>query len=193
MSNGGFKLQANYKSSDWADVYTISIWDELNQYIDDDERLVWPEMYLENRHLYDSIRRVVYIVKQRNVPNARAEWVKELDLPHILKNYDVDVVAKQLIVRLRLPWNKVKKEWLCDQEEFESNREYYDVLDIFLKVRRKDNPDEMPTFGDLEFERNRDDYDIVDVRYLVSLKFSAETKARLLGIDPDDVHTYMEK
>lgn len=174
-------------------MYELSMWAELNSHLDDDERLVWPEMYLENRHLYDGVRDVVYLIKQRNHPEARLQWVSELGLPKALKNYDFDLLAKQLIVRLRLPWNKVKREWLCSQEELDSNRKYYDVLDIFLKVRRKDNPEETPMFDSLEFETHREAYEIVEVRYLVSLKFTAETKSRLLGIDPDSISTYMQQ
>ena len=172
---------------------TPSMWDELNSYLDTDERLVWPDMYLENRNIYDGVRDVVYLIKQRNHPEARLQWVTELALPKALKDGDFDMLAKQLIVRIRLPWNKVKHEWLCDQEELDSNREYYDILDIFLKVRRKDNPEEAPMFDMLEFERNRDLYEIVEARYLVTLKFSAETQGRLLGIDPDSITTYMQQ
>lgn len=174
-------------------MYQLSMWAELDSYLDDDERAIWPEMYLENRHLYDGVRDVVYLIKQRNHPEARLQWVSELALPKALKNHDVDMLAKQVIVRLRLPWNKVKNEWLCDQEELDSNREYYDVLDIFLKVRRKDNPEEVPMFNVLEFETNREAYEIVEARYLVGLKFTAETKSRLLGIDPDSISTYMQQ
>jgi hypothetical protein len=169
------------------------MWNELNSYLDDDERLVYPDMYLKNRHLYDKIREVVYLIKQRDHPEARLQWVSELALPKALKEYDVDMLAKQLIVRLRLPWNKVRREWLCSQKELDANREHYQVLDIFLRVRRKDNSEERPMFDLLEFETNRDNYDIVEVQYLVGLKLTAETKARLLGIDPDSISTYMQQ
>ena len=170
-----------------------STWDELNSYVDDDERLVFPDTYLENRDLYHDIREIVYLIKDRNHPDARLEWVNERALPKVLKENNVDVLAKQLIVRLRLPWHKMRDEWLCTQNELDDNREYYEVLDIFLKVRRKDNPDEIPMFNVLEFEANRDSYDVVEVRYLVGWKFTAEKEARLLGIDPDSIHTYMQQ
>ncbi len=53
----------------------ISMWEELNWYLDRDERLVSPETYLNNRQLYDDIRNVVYIVRDRKYPEAGLEWV----------------------------------------------------------------------------------------------------------------------
>lgn len=171
----------------------ISMWTELNWYLDDDERLVSPEIYLANRQLYDEIRNVVYIVRDRQYPESGLEWVKESALGRVMKNHDVDLLSKQLIVSLRLPWNSKRIEWLCTQKELDENREYYEILDTFLRVRRKDNPKEVPLFDVLEFETNRDNYEVVEVRYLVGMKLNAETKARLLGIDPDSIHTYMQQ
>ena len=171
----------------------ISMWNELNGYLDDDERLVFPDMYIKNRHLYDKIQNVVYLIKQREHPEARLQWVSELALPRALRNGDFDMLAQQLIVRLRYPWNEIRSEWLCSQKELDANREYYEVLDIFLRVQRKDNPEEVPLFNVLEFETNRDDYEVVEARYLVTLKLAAETQARLLGIDPDGISTYMQQ
>ncbi len=167
--------------------------DELNKSLNDDERLVFPEMYLENRQLYDDVRDVVYLIKERNHPESPLDWASESTLGGALKNYDIDLLAKLLIVRLRLPWNKIRNEWLISQKELNENREYYEVLDIFLKVRRKDNPNEVPLFDVLEFETNRDNYEIVEAQYLVVLKHTAETQARLLGIDPDSINTYMQQ
>ena len=170
-----------------------SMWEELNWYLDGDQRLVSPEMYLANRGLYDDILNVVYIVRDRQHPEAGLEWVKESRLGYLMKNHDVDLLAKQLIVNLRLPWTGARTEWLCSQEELNENREYYDILDTFLRVRRKDNPKEVPLFDVLEFEENRDKYEVMEVRYLVGMKLSVDTKARLLGIDPDSISTYMQQ
>lgn len=171
----------------------ISMWEELNWYLDHDERLVSPETYLNNRQLYDDIRNVVYIVRDRKYPEAGLEWVKESHLGKLMKNQDVDLLSKQLIVSLRLPWKRLPVEWLVSQDELDENREFYEILDTFLRVRRKDNPKEIPMFDVLEFEANRDNYEVVEVRYLVGLRFSAEGQARLLGIDPDSISTYMQQ
>lgn len=171
-----------------------SMWAELQGYLDDDERLVWPDMYLKNRRLYDSIRDVVYLVKERDHPGAHLQWVSELGLPRLLKyGSDVDIMAKLLIVRLLLPWRDLKDEWLISQEELDNNREYYDIVDIFLRVRRKDNPKITPLFDVLEFEKHRDQFEVVEAKYLVALKMRPEERARLLGIDPDSIHTYMSE
>jgi hypothetical protein len=176
----------------------LNLWDELHSYLDDDERIVFPEMYLENREIYDSIRDVVYLVKGRNgEPSADnrfpLDWVPEHYLPRLLKEQDVDILSKHLIVRLRLPWEKVSHEWLISQEELDENREYYDIIDIFLRVKHKDMDSTTFVFDRLEFEQNRDNYEIIDAKYLVSLKLTKETRARLLGIDPDSIHTYMSE
>ncbi len=170
-----------------------SMWEELNWYLDSDERLVSPEMYLENRQLYDNIRNVVYIVRDRQHPDPGLEWVKESHLGKLMKDQDVDLLTKVLIVRLRLPWKRLPSEWLISQEELNAGREYYDILGTFLKVRRKDNPKEVPLFDVLEFETNRDKYEVMEVQYLVTLKLTAEAQARLLGIDPNTFSTYMQQ
>lgn len=171
----------------------ISMWEELNWYLDGDQRLVSPEMYLNNRHLYDDILNIVYIVRTRNSPDSDLDWVKESQLGYLMKNQDVDLLSKQLIVSLRLPWKRMPSEWLVSQEELDENREYLDVLDTFLRVRRKDNPKEVPLFDLLEFEENRDKYEVVEVRYLVGTKLTKRDKACLLGIDPDSISTYMQE
>lgn len=168
------------------------MWDELHSYIDDDERLVWPEVYLANPKLYDDVRDVVYLVKDKS-PGSRLEWVSELALPNALKDEDLEILGKQLIVRLRLPWEQVRREWMIDREELEANRDIYDVIDVYISIRRKDGYQQYPFFDKLEFEANRDEYEVVDIRYLVSLKMSKEAKARLLGIEPERVHTWMSE
>jgi hypothetical protein len=168
------------------------MWDELNSYIDDDERLVWPEVYLENPKLYESVRDVVYLVRG-NHPEDRLDWVSEMALPNVLKNDDVKILGKQLIVRLRLPWHQVRREWLITQKELDANRDIYDIIDVYLKVRRKDGYPQFPFFDKLAFEANRNDYEFLEARYLVTWKMSKLQEARLLGIDPDNVHTYMSE
>ena len=170
-----------------------NMWNDLHSYLDDDERLVWPDMYLKNRHLYDDVRGVVYLIRDRKFPDSGLEWVSEWGLGRALKNDDIDLLAKQLVVRLRLPWNKVQQEWLISQEELNEDREYYEVLDTFLRVRHKDSTKEIPLFDTLDFETHRDDYEVMEVRYLVGRRYNKATQARLLGIDPDSITTYMQQ
>lgn len=169
------------------------MWDKLNGYLDDDERLVYPYMYLENRHLYDDVRGVVYLIRQRDHPEACLDWVSEAGLGRALKDDDCDLLEKQLVVTLRLPWSQVRHEWLISQEELDDDREHLEVLDTFLRVRHKDSPEEIPLLNVLEFEAHRDDYEIVEIRYLVGWRFTVDRKARLLGIDPDHISTYMQQ
>ena len=170
------------------------VWNDLTENLDEDERLVFPEMYISNRQLYDSIRDVVYVVRDRDDPEGGYCWVKESSLGRILKNLDVDLLGKMLIVRLRLPWvDLIPTDWLISQEELDEHREYYDVLDVFLRVKHKEVDSIMTVFDKIEFEQNRNNYEVIEAQYLVSLKLSKETKAQLLGIDPNTIHTYMSE
>lgn len=167
------------------------MWTELNWYLDTDERLVYPEAYLENRHLYSGIRSVVYLVRDRKFPDSGIEWVSESRLGDVMLNQDVDLLAKQLIVRIRLPWHKVPNEWLISQEELTNYPDDYDVIDTLVTVRR-DDLREIPVFDVFDFETNRDDYEVVKVEYLVSPKLSTAGRSALLGVDPDSIQTYMQ-
>jgi hypothetical protein len=171
-----------------------NLWEKLQAELDEDERIVYPEMYIKNPKLYDKIVGIAYLVKERNNPEAELTWVWERTLERVLKSEDIEVVAKQLIVRIRLPWNQVNFEWTVSQAELEEHIDDYDVIDVFLKIRRKDSPDDVQFVTDpLEFESNRDQYDIVEVRYLVCWKPSPKTKGRLVGINPDNIHTVIAK
>lgn len=179
-------------------------WSEMMASLDDDERLVWPRMYFQNRHLYDAIRGVAYIVKDLNHSDAGLDWVWANHLDKLLRQKDVLVLAKQFVVRLRLPWNELKYEWLISQKELHGHREDYQVIDVFLRVRVKDNHTEVVLIDPLEFEINRDKYDVLEVRYLVAWKFgmnpdekpywNSECHTRaLLDINPDSFTTWMQQ
>lgn len=169
-----------------------NVWERLHYHLDGDERLVFPEMYLENRNVYDGIKGVVYLVRDRKGPED-IEWISESQIGKVLKNYDVDLIGKLLVVTVRLPWSEGKFEWTVSQKELNENREWYDVLDIYLTVKHKDMDTNTFVFDKVEFESNRDNYEVIDVRYLVALKLNREEKARLLGIDPDSIHTYISE
>lgn len=169
---------------------TKSLWDTLTAELDEDERIVYPEMYIKNPKLYDKINGIAYLVKERNNPKAQLTWVWENTLERISKSEDVEVIAKQLVVRIRLPWNEVNFEWTVSQAELDENRDEYTVIDVFLKVRDKEHPNDVRVVvNTLDFESNRDKYEVVEIRYLVCWKPSPGTEQRLLGINPKSIHT----
>ena len=55
-----------------------NIWSQITEHLNDDERLVWPRMYFENRQLYDQVKGVVYIVRYVNETTGEIyfDWVK---------------------------------------------------------------------------------------------------------------------
>lgn len=169
------------------------VWSTLTAGLDEDERLIWPQMYLRNRRLYDDIRGVAYLIKDIGHPEGSLDWVWADRLDKFLERDDVMILSKLLVVRLRLPWNEVKYEWMISQEELNQYRKYFKVVDVFLRIREKSRPDTVVLADPLEFEMNRDKYEVIEIRYLVAPKRPPETEERFLGIDPDSFSTYMQQ
>ena len=161
--------------------------------LDSDERLIFPHLYLDNKRMYDQISGVAYLIKEDH-PDAELDWVWESGLERLRNNgCGINVLAKVLIVRIRLPWNSVRYEWLCSQQELDDSREDFCVIDIFIKARDKENPSKVILADPLEFEKNRDRFEVVEVRYLVAWKDTRRYSRQLLTIDPERIHTYMQQ
>ncbi|MCK5602214.1 hypothetical protein KAR91_10105 [Candidatus Pacearchaeota archaeon] len=173
-----------------------NIWAQVTEHLDDDERLVWPRMYFENRKLYDQVRAVVYIIRYAHPTTGEIyyDWVK----PDSSKLDDGDeIIARVLLVRLALPWNTAHFMDTITQEELEEFRGEYDVLDVFVRVVDKTTGTPFTFVSLLKFQANRDLYEVVETRFLVSLKYSNEAIKEYMGylpvIAPHRVHTWMEK
>lgn len=168
-------------------------WNRLTDYLEDDERLVYPKMYLENRKMYDKICGVVYLIKSRSNMTDGIDWVWENKLHEIINDPDIMILAKQLVVRIRLPWNEVNFEWTIGQEELNARHQDYEVIDVFLRVQDKLTRKEIVMIDPLEMDINPDKYEILEIRYLVAWKLSPESENRILGIDPDSIHTMIQQ
>lgn len=174
-------------------------WAKLAKTLDDDERLIYPDMYLENQHLYDKISGIGYLIKDLSNPDEGLDWVSSRRLNKLLRTRpNVAVITKLLIVRLRLPWNDVNTEWLIGKKELEENRGEYEVLDKYLRVRpigSKEKPTWLRQEDKTHFEENPDDYEVVEIRYSVRYRWSeAELdELREAGplVDKENVHTYL--
>lgn len=170
------------------------LWETLLVGLDDDERVVFPQMYRDNLDLYDRFRGIAYLVRSNTDPDAGLDWVWAGSLETIQKRLDLTVLSKVYIVGLRLPWNEVEGEWLCTQDELDSHRTEYRVLDVYLKVRKKGDPTIIPLIDPLEFEENRDEYEVIEALYRVCWCFlPSEVKERFVEIPGDRFHTFLSK
>lgn len=164
------------------------VWSDISRTLDDDERMIWPDMYEENRLLYDKICDAVYLIRVTKNLNSTIDWVREHNINKVLSDRDnkVEVLARLLIVRLRLPWNRLEREWTISKEELYSHREDFDVIDVMLKVRKKEYPEKVLLVDPIDFEMNRDKYVILEARYLVSWRGDRRKQVeKYLGIDPE--------
>jgi hypothetical protein len=175
-------------------------WHKLNSTIDDDLRLIYPDMYLENAKLFDKIMAVGYLIHDLSHPESGLDWVVESKLNKILlENPNIAVISKLLVVRLRLPWNEVDTEWLVSEVEFNEHRDEYEVLEVFLKIRRKNTNEKAKWLKSEErqyFDEHRDEFIIVEKRYSVRWKWSEEEIANLLDeslVNKENVHEYISK
>lgn len=173
---------------------TRNIWTQVTEHLEEDERLVWPRMYFENRQLYDQVRSVVYIIRYVHPSTGEVyfDWVK----PAAHRPQD-DVIARVLLVRLALPWNVSHFMDTITREELEEFRDSYDVLDVFVRVKDKTTGTPFTFVSLLKFQANRELYEVIETRFLVSLKYSNEAIKDFMGylpiIAPHRVHTWMEQ
>jgi hypothetical protein len=164
-----------------------TVWSKIAATLEDDERMIWPDMYFENRKMYDMICGTVYLVRDKH---GEIDWIQEGHVDEYLREHD-RILAEMLIVRLRLPWNKLHYEWLIDQEELFSHHEDFEVIEVFLRVREKETGYQYVMVDPLEYEMYPDKYDVLETRYLVAWRYDEGLKKCSYGrgIDPDSVTT----
>ena len=154
------------------------LWDKLVVGLDEDERIVFPQMYLDHKNLYDKICGIGYLI---GTPNG-LDWVWQNGLDRVQENSDCEVLRKVFIVRLRLPWNQTRDEWLIDQDELNAHREEYELLEVYIRAAPKNDPTDIKTLAPLEFEMDRDAYIVLEAKYYVCWKQEPEDIKRLLNI-----------
>lgn len=173
------------------------LWTRLTAGLEADERIVSPKDYIENQDLYAGIKGVGFIVRyiSEDQTYGTIDWVFQSALDRIVANNKgtIEIVEKQLLVTLRLPWTGLESEWLITQEELDAHREEYKVLEIYLKLRSKDDPSKVVHSSAVEYDSNWDKYDVIEARYLVCWKFTPETESRLLGIDESSFTRFLEQ
>lgn len=178
-----------------------SAWDRFNLGLDDDQRIIYPEMYKKNRSLYADVCGVVYLVRSRSYPDHGVMWVNSNSLDRLLdrdRDYeDVEILDRLLLVRLRLPWTRSRFEWSMSQSELDDFRDDVEITEIYLKVRRKSDGVVKTIVNKLDFERNRDQYEVLEKRYIIIWKPTPsepfDKRVESLGIDPDSVHKWLSQ
>lgn len=132
--------------------------------LDDDQRILFPEHYTQD--VYDKICGVAYLVRGRH-ENSPLDWVWETGLQRLVSAGEVEILKKVYIVRIRLPWNEVPHEWMLSKEEFLSQYEDLEVLDMFFLVSCADGTKKMAKYADILEDPS---LKILEQKYLVTWK-----------------------
>lgn len=165
-----------------------SLWNRTQKSLDEDQRMVFPEMFYENRGLYGDIRDVVHLVKYED---GTVTWIRDCYIGSA--RYDAygpyTILAKLFIVDIRLPWTVVHGEHIIDSSQFNNYRDRYQILDVLLRVKNKRGM--IITVGPTEWELHRDAYELIDIRYLVTERNPPVNPKPPLNIDKEKVNTYI--
>ena len=154
--------------------------------LDPDERLIMPEDYRANWMMYDQVCGTGWLIKDENAADPEdIDFAWDSDLRRMDKNgHDmskVTVLDKVMVVRVRLPWNLVDTEWLISDDEMAEFEEDLEILEVYIRARRKDRPGSKPTLmrspkARRAYEAAPGDYDVIETRYLVTFKMSPESR-----------------
>lgn len=179
--------------------------ERLSMCLDDDMRLIFPEMYVRNQKLYDKICDIGYLIQDVSNPNKELDWVSGYQLDRVLHNNpSIIVISKMLIVSLRLPWHEINTEWLCTEEQLkeQGNPNDYEILETYVRAKRKDENEIRWIFPPEKqyFDEHRDEYEVVEVKYCVRWSWTEEDIKELLDNpyetkaivrDKNNIHTYI--
>ena len=167
-----------------------NLYEWMTGLLEPDERLMLPEDYVNNWTMYDQVCGSGYFITDDNAANPeQIDFAWEGDLRRMKREgVDMDritVIDKVMIVRLRLPWNIVDTEWLATEDQLIEHGEDWEILEIYIRARRKDRPNEKPRLllkpkDRRAYEAAPDEYEVVEKNYLVAWKMSPETRERLL-------------
>jgi len=154
--------------------------------LDPDERLIMPEDYRDNWMMYDQVCGTGWLIKDENAADPDAiDFAWDSDLRRMDKcGHDMDKIAvidKVMVVRVRLPWNRVDGECLISDAEMVEFEEDLEILEVYIRARRKDKPNSKAKLmispkSRRAYEAAPDEYDIVEMKYLVTFKMSPETR-----------------
>jgi len=154
--------------------------------LDPDERLIMPEDYIDNWTMYDQVCGSGWFIKDENASDPEAiDFVWESDLRRMKRSgQDMDkitVIDKVMVVRIRVPWNRVNTEWTISAAQLKEERGDVEVLDVCVRARRKDQPNSEPVLmlsntARRAYEAAPEEYEVTEKNYLVTWKMSPETR-----------------
>lgn len=150
-----------------------------------------PEDYRDNWMMYDQVRGTGWLITDDNAADPEdIDFAWDSDLRRMEKSgYDMDnitILDRVMVVRVRLPWNKVDTEWLISDAEMEEYEEDLEILEVYIRARRKDRPRSKPKLmlspkARRAYEAAPRDFEIVEKKYLVTFKMSPESRMWLRG------------
>ena len=161
----------------------INLWESLHIGLDADEMIIFPEMYAKYRDLFDKVVGRGYLIRSKE-PGARMDWCWASSLDKISERMDIEILAEQLVVRTRLPWNETQYEFTVSLEELNQHRDEWRVLDTIIRARNLENGT-IGVIDPTEFHKNRKSYEVVEARYLVC--WDSTPHLEPLDIDPENV------
>jgi hypothetical protein len=164
--------------------------DWIRGLLEPEERLIMPEDFVENWEMYDQVCGWGWLIKDRNAEDPEAiDFAWDSDLRRMEKSgkdiSKITVIDKVMIVRVRTPWNSVNTEWLATEVDMEENGEDLEILEIYIRARKKNEPNSRPKM--LVSHKNRrayeaapEEYEVTEKKYLVAYKTSPESRMKLL-------------
>lgn len=140
--------------------------------------------------MYDQVQGWGWFIRDIDaVDPDRIDFAWERDLKRMEKNGKdmtrIAIVDRVMIVRLRLPWSDVETEWLASEAEMEENGEDWEILEVYVRARRKDQPNSEPKLllsprDRRAYEAAPEMYEVTEKKYLAAYKMSPETRESLL-------------
>jgi hypothetical protein len=150
-----------------------------------------PEDYRDNWMLYDQVCGTGWLIKDENAADPdNVDFAWDSDLRRMNKNgHDMDkitILDRVMVVRVRLPWNEVNTEWLISDAEMEEFEEDLEILEVYIRARRKNKPSSKAMLmispkDRRAYEAAPNEYEITEKKYLVTFKMSPETRMWLRG------------
>lgn len=140
---------------------------------EDDIRVLLPRLYNDDtKKLYSAVLGKAYILYD----GVRVDWVWASSVDRVMQRLDVEIISPAIVVRLRLPWTRSRKEWFATEEEILTGD--YEILEVILYgVDTVEGDGRERIIPKLQWETNRERYRLTDKRYLVTWKTLADGRA----------------
>jgi len=141
---------------------TTGAYEQIHRYLDDDEQIIFPEMYKQNPELYLKVRGVVYMIQ--NIKTGTVDWVRA-DSRWVF-NPEKDIILRRMLwVTVRT--SPEENGFLIAKEEYMKDPSIYVILDVVLTCVHKSlgigRRLDMASYQKLIHE-----YDLIDTSFFVT-------------------------